>query len=71
MVAIAGVKRKKPDFLKTKFEIEYLTMALMCAGLLVIMVALPYTDAYNMTDYQGILFEKNEIYDSECSKIYG
>ena len=42
MVAIAGVKRKKPGFLKTKFEMEYLTMALMCAGLLVIMVALPY-----------------------------
>ena len=42
MVAIAGVKRKKPDFLKTKFEMEYLTIALMCAGLLVIMVALPF-----------------------------
>jgi uncharacterized membrane protein len=36
------VKHKKPDFLKTKFEPEYLIMALACAGLLVITVALPY-----------------------------
>ena len=42
MVAISNVKLKKPDFLKTKFEMEYLVMALACAGLLVIMVALPY-----------------------------
>jgi uncharacterized membrane protein len=42
MVSISNVKHKKPDFLKTKFEMEYLAMALGCAGLLVIMVALPY-----------------------------
>jgi uncharacterized membrane protein len=42
MVALSNVKHKKPDFLKTKFEMEYLVMTLACAGLLVIMVALPY-----------------------------
>ena len=42
MVVISNVKLKKPDFLKTKFEMEYLAMALACAGLLVIMVALPF-----------------------------
>jgi len=29
----------------------------------------PYTGAYNMTDYQSIFLEKNEIYDSGCTKI--
>jgi uncharacterized membrane protein len=42
MVAISNVKLKKPDFLKTKFEMEYLVMTLACAGLLVIMLALPF-----------------------------
>ena len=42
MIAISNVKLKKPDFLKTKFEMEYLTMALACGGVLVVMVALPY-----------------------------
>jgi uncharacterized membrane protein len=42
MIDISNVKHKKPDFLKTEFEMEYLVMALACAGLLVIMVALPY-----------------------------
>jgi uncharacterized membrane protein len=42
MILISNVKHKKPDFLKTKFEMVYLIIVLMCAGLLVIMVALPY-----------------------------
>ena len=42
MIAISNVKVKKPNFLKTKFEMEYLAIVLMCAGLLVIMIALPY-----------------------------
>ena len=42
MIALSNVKVKKPDFLKTKFEMEYLVMTLTCAGLLVIMVALPF-----------------------------
>ena len=42
MIAISNIKLKKPDFLKTKFEMEYLVMVLACVGLLVIMVALPY-----------------------------
>ena len=42
MVSISNIKHKKPDFLKTKFEMEYLVMALACSGLLVIMVALPF-----------------------------
>jgi uncharacterized membrane protein len=41
MVLIPNTKHKKPDFLKTKFEPEYLIMVLTCAGLLVLMVALP------------------------------
>jgi len=42
MIAISTAKLKKPDFLKTKFEMEYLTMVLACVGILVIMVALPH-----------------------------
>ena len=42
MIAISDVKLEKRDFLKTKFEMEYLAIVLMCAGLLVIMVALPH-----------------------------
>jgi uncharacterized membrane protein len=42
MVVISNVIRKKPDFLNTKFEMEYLVMAFVCAGLLVIVFALPY-----------------------------
>ncbi len=42
MVNITDIGHKKPDFLKTKFEMEYLLMALACAGLLVIIVALPF-----------------------------
>ena len=42
MIDISNVKHKKPDFLKTKFEMEYLTIAVGCAGLLVIILALPY-----------------------------
>jgi len=42
MVAIPGIKHLKPDFLKTKFPIEYLMLTLACAGMLVIMVALPF-----------------------------
>ena len=42
MIFISNIKRKKPDFLKTKFEMEYFVMVLACAGLLIIMVALPY-----------------------------
>ena len=42
MVSISNINLKKPDFLKTKFEMEYLVMTLACAGLLVIMVALPH-----------------------------
>ena len=42
MVALSNVKHKKPDFLKDKFEMEYLVMTLACAGLMVSMVALPY-----------------------------
>lgn len=42
MIDISNVKFKKIDFLKTKFEMEYLVIALACIGLLVVMVALPY-----------------------------
>jgi len=45
MVVIPGIKHLKPDFLKTKISIEYLVLTLACAGLLVIMVALPYISA--------------------------
>jgi uncharacterized membrane protein len=33
---------EKPDFLKNKFEVEYFVIALICAGICGIMVALPY-----------------------------
>jgi uncharacterized membrane protein len=42
MIAISNINVKKPDFLKTKFEVEFLTMALACAGILALTVALPY-----------------------------
>ena len=42
MVVVSNINLKKPDFLKTKFEMEYLMMALVCSGLLVVMVALPF-----------------------------
>ena len=42
MVSIANVNQKKHDFLKSKFELEYLAIALMCAGLLVIIIVVPY-----------------------------
>ena len=44
MVTIPGVElnHSKPNFLKNKFEIEYLVMVLVCSALLVIMVALPF-----------------------------
>ena len=51
MVAIpeTKVKHLKPAFLKTKFPIEYLVLTLACAGLLVIMVAVPYiSDGYDI-----------------------
>lgn len=33
---------KRPEFLKDKFEITYFMIALLCAGLLIVMVALPF-----------------------------
>ena len=35
------LKYKKPDFLREKFEVEYVMIALLCTGLLIVMVALP------------------------------
>ena len=37
---------KKPDFLKDKFEVEYFIIALVCSGLLVATVVLPYISAH-------------------------
>ena len=42
MMNISNVKVKKPDFLKTKFEMEYLAIVLGCAGVSVLVIALPY-----------------------------
>jgi uncharacterized membrane protein len=43
------LKFKKPEFLKDKFEVTYFVIALVCSGLLVVMVALPYVAVgYNM-----------------------
>ena len=42
MIILPDIKLKKPDFLKTKFEIEYPAMVFVCSGLLVAMVALPF-----------------------------
>ena len=37
---------KKPEFLKDKFEVGYFMIALVCSGLLVTVVALPYASAH-------------------------
>jgi len=42
VVDIRGARLRKPDFLKTRFEVGYLTMALACSGLLMAIVLLPY-----------------------------
>ena len=42
MVDIRGARLQKPDFLKTRFEVGYLTMVLACTGLLMAIVLLPY-----------------------------
>ena len=43
------LKFKKPDFLKDKFEVEYFVIALVCSGLLVAVVAVPYiSDGYGL-----------------------
>lgn len=41
-MSFSELKFKKPDFLKEKFEVTYFLIALACAGLLVVMVALPH-----------------------------
>ncbi|NQE54751.1 hypothetical protein C5S29_14270 [ANME-1 cluster archaeon GoMg3.2] len=50
MVHIPNINVKKLDFLKTKFEVEFLTMALACAGILALTVALPYVSTGYGTD---------------------
>ncbi|MEA1907279.1 MAG: DUF2206 domain-containing protein [Euryarchaeota archaeon] len=42
MVDIRGARLRKPNFLKTRFEVDYLTMVLACSGLLMAIVLLPY-----------------------------
>ena len=41
-MSVPELKFKKPDFLKEKFEVTYFVIALICVGLLVAVVALPY-----------------------------
>ena len=42
MVVISKINLKKPDFLKEKFEMDYLAMVMTCSGLLVVMVVVPH-----------------------------
>jgi uncharacterized membrane protein len=42
MVDIRDARLPKPDFLKTRFEVGYLTMVLVCSGLLMAIILLPY-----------------------------
>ena len=42
MSSLSGITTEKPDFLKTKFEAEFLAMALACTGILALTVALPF-----------------------------
>ena len=42
MMSFSELNFKKPDFLKDKFEVTYFVIALVCSGLLVVMVALPF-----------------------------
>ena len=56
VTAISNVKLKKPDFLKEKFEVEYLVMTLACSGLLIIMVVLPYVSkGYGIGRLYGLM----------------
>jgi uncharacterized membrane protein len=41
-MVISEQSYKKPEYLRKKFEVDYLAITLVCAGLLVIMVILPY-----------------------------
>ncbi len=41
-MSFSELKFKKPEFLKDKFEVGYFIIALVCSGLLVIMIALPF-----------------------------
>ena len=41
MISISNIV-KKPDFLKTKFEVEFLAMVLCCIGILILTIVLPY-----------------------------
>ena len=46
---------RKAEFLKDKFEVGYFLIALMCSGLLVAMVALPYLSlGYNLDRLYGL-----------------
>ena len=46
MVSIVNITVKKPDFLKTKFEVEFLAMTLACAGILMLTVTLPFVSKH-------------------------
>ena len=54
-MSFSELKFKKHDFLKEKFEVEYFMIALVCSGLLVGMVAIPFlSDGYNLDRLYGI-----------------
>lgn len=42
MVSFSNIMSMKPSFLKSKFDMQYLAMVVMCSGLLVIMLVLPH-----------------------------
>lgn len=42
MIAFSNVQSVTPPFLKNKFDIQYVAMAIICSGLLVVMIVFPY-----------------------------
>ena len=55
-MSFPDISVKPPEFLKTKFEVTYAVIAVMCIGILVIMVALPFVSkGYGMQRLYGLV----------------
>ena len=55
-ISLSELKYKMPDFLKDKFEVGFLAVALACAGVLVLTVIFPYiAKGYSMQRAYGLV----------------
>ena len=53
-MSFSELSSNKPDFLREKFDVEYSLISLICTGLLILMVALPYLSiGYGITRLYG------------------